>query len=218
MLIVLTVGCLWRLCFRKPLQNNNNKHNFTVSTLEAATDGFSKKNRVGKSVYRGILRDGSEVRIEIYLNNKISRSRFVEECEVLVRLRHKNLVRVCGWCCDRSLRALVTEWPRSGGEDEVMSVEMWVLESGPSWKQRLKVLVGVLKGMRYLQEQWPEVGYDLRATNVLVRQSTVEPLIARFKVGEYSSTKSKSFQYIFFLRTRLKFHHKISSCFVSLNP
>ena len=53
------------------------------------------------------------------------------------------------------------------------------------------MLVGVLKGMCYLQEQWPEVGYDIRTSSVLLHEST-EPLIARFKVGENSSTKSKS--------------------------
>ncbi|XP_022720778.1 probable LRR receptor-like serine/threonine-protein kinase At2g23950 [Durio zibethinus] len=190
--VILMVGCLWWLCFRRPdflpkaLQN---KHKFTNSMLKAATNGFSKKNKVGKSegfaIYRGILRDGTEVRIEIYLNNVISREnrrKFVQECKVLVQLCHKNLVKVYGWCSNRTLSARVTEWT---GEE---SVEMWLSESAPSWKLRLKVLVGVLKGMCYLQEQWPEVDYDLRTSGVLIHQST-EPLIARFKVGENSSRK-----------------------------
>ncbi|OMO83164.1 putative ATP binding protein [Corchorus capsularis] len=42
--------------------------------------------------------------------------------------------------------------------------------------------------MCYIQEQWPEVGYDLRTSSVLVHENA-EPLIARFKVGENSSTK-----------------------------
>ncbi|XVF70440.1 hypothetical protein PTKIN_Ptkin11bG0162000 [Pterospermum kingtungense] len=176
-LIVLVVGCLWWLCFR-------NKHEFTIPMLKAATNGFSKKNMVAKSedfaVYRGILRDGTQVRIEVYLSDS---SNFVEECKVVVQLCHKNLVQVYGWCSNPRLRALVTEWT---GEE---SVETWLLESAPSLKHRFKVLVGVLKGMCYLEEQWPEVGCDLRTSNVFLQEASMEPLIARFKVGEYSSTK-----------------------------
>ncbi|XVF26294.1 hypothetical protein REPUB_Repub14bG0003900 [Reevesia pubescens] len=192
-LIILMVGCFWWLCFRRPdflpraLQN---KRRFTNSMLKAATNGFSKKNMVerseGLAIYRGILRDGTQVRIEIYLNKYINsrekRRKFEEECKVLVQLCHYNLVRVYGWCSNPNMRAIVTEWT---GE---VSVEMWLSESGPSWKHRLKVLVGILKGMCYLQQQWPEVGYDLRTSSVLLLENS-EPLIARFKVGEKSSTK-----------------------------
>ncbi|XWS16690.1 hypothetical protein CRYUN_Cryun34aG0112600 [Craigia yunnanensis] len=126
--------------------------------------------------------------IEIYLNNILRENsrKFVEECKVLIQLYHKNLVKVYGWCTTRTLRAFVTEWT---GEE---SVEMWLSESAPSWKHRLKVLLGVLKGMCYLQEQWPEVSYDLRTSSVLLHEST-EPLIARFKIGENSNRKNSEF-------------------------
>ncbi|KAB1206590.1 LRR receptor-like serine/threonine-protein kinase FLS2 [Morella rubra] len=76
------------------------KNMFTPQILKAATDGFSRKNLVGKNegvdIYRGALRDGTEVRVEIYLDNisRESKRRFVEECKVLAQLRHKNIFRV----------------------------------------------------------------------------------------------------------------------------
>ncbi|OMO73768.1 hypothetical protein COLO4_26877 [Corchorus olitorius] len=184
--VLLLVGGFWWLCFR-------NKHKYSNSVLKAATNGFSRKNMVGRgegfAIYKGILRNGTQVRIEMYYlnnsSNNISRENcrnFVKDCKILVQLRHKNVVKVHGWCSDRYSRALVTEWT---GE---VSLDLWVSESAPPWKQRLKVLVGVLKGMCFLQEQWPEVGYDLRTSSVLVHENA-EPLIARFKVGENSSTK-----------------------------
>lgn len=66
----------------------------------------------GVDIYRGTLRDGTEVRIEIY-KEKISREarrRFTEECAVLVQLHHKNLIHILGWCNNRKQRAIVTEW------------------------------------------------------------------------------------------------------------
>lgn len=142
----------------------------------------------GVDIYRGVLRDGSEARIEIYWDDDISREsqqRFAEECKVLALLRHKNIVRVLGWCNGRRLRAIVTEWM------EAKNVEIWLLGSSPPWKHRLKILMGVVEGVCYLQEEWPQVGYDLRTASLMLSDD-LEPLISRFKVADQSSsTRSK---------------------------
>ncbi|GLT35644.1 hypothetical protein SLA2020_100790 [Shorea laevis] len=191
--VILIVGGFWWCCFQRPdflPRMCRRRHRFTASMLKAATDEFSKKNLMGKSdgiaIYRGILRDGFKVRIEIYWKN-ISRENlrnFAEECKVVVQLCHKNLLRVYGWCNDRRLRAIVAEWT------EENSVEIWISGSAPPWKQRLKVLKGVAEGMLYLEEQWPDIGYDLRTSSVLLSDNQ-EPLISRFKVGDRSNITNK---------------------------
>ncbi|XP_010243934.1 PREDICTED: putative leucine-rich repeat receptor-like serine/threonine-protein kinase At2g24130, partial [Nelumbo nucifera] len=193
--VVLMVGFLGWLCFRRQdilPSVLKHRHNFTPTMLNAATAGFSEKNLVGKSrgveIYKGILKDRTEVRIEIY-NEKIAnqiRRKFVQECQILVQLSHKNLVRVLGWCDNRGLRAIVTEWTDGG------NIESW-LSGYPPWKHRLKVLTGLMEGMYYLQEQWPEVDYDLRASSVMLSHDR-EPLISRFKVGEQNSTSKKIYR------------------------
>ncbi|TQD87136.1 hypothetical protein C1H46_027276 [Malus baccata] len=46
---------------------------------------------------------------------------------------------------------------------------MLLLESNStSWNHRLKILMRVVEGMCYLQEGWPEVGYDLRTSSILL--------------------------------------------------
>ena len=80
---------------------------------------------------------------------------------------------------------------------------------------RLKVLVGVLKGVSYLQEQLSEVGYDLWTSSVLLHEN-VEPLIARFKVGENSSIKSLSL--IFSLNTYFLAAFRLTSTSLTFNP
>ncbi|KAF6153729.1 hypothetical protein GIB67_000962 [Kingdonia uniflora] len=187
----LVIVFLGFVCIRRPdylprfLQR---QHMFTPAMLKAATNGYSEVNLVAKigelGIYRGTLRDGTEVRIEIY-KEKISSEdykNFAEECKVLVQLQHKNLVQVLGWCSRRGLRAIVIEW--INGE----TIEMWLRRS-PPWKQRLKVLFEVVEAMCYLQEQWPEVGYDLKTSSVLLSEEDREPLIVRFSVGEHNRSE-----------------------------
>ncbi|RZC12155.1 Receptor-like serine/threonine-protein kinase ALE2 [Glycine soja] len=163
---------------------------FTPAILKAATNDFSNKYLVGKSdvvhIYKGILRDGTEVKIEMYWDDipRDSYRKFVEECKVLSKLHHKNLVRFLGWCRSRKFRAIITEWTREE------NVEMWLSGSGPPWNHRLKVLMGVVACMRYLQEEWPEVDYELNTSSILLSDN-VEPLISRFKVGDQNSNRRK---------------------------
>ncbi|RZC43784.1 hypothetical protein C5167_036731 [Papaver somniferum] len=184
-LTVVSLGwiCFWRPDFLPPFLRH--QHKFTPSMLKAATSGFSQDNLVAKlaelDIYRGKLRDGTEVRIEIY-QDKITpeqRKEFVEECRVLVQLDHKNLVRVLGWCDRRNPRAIVTEW--SNG----MNLVRWLSQS-PSWNKRLKVLVSVVEGMCYLKDQWPGVVCDLKASSVLLSEDQ-EPLISRLWITDQNN-------------------------------
>ncbi|KAK9156326.1 hypothetical protein Sjap_003806 [Stephania japonica] len=181
--VILTVGFWSFICFRRPDYLPSflcQRRKFTSAMLKAATNGFSGRNLVAKmgdlEIYRGTLRDGTEVRIEIYTQriSKESSIKFVEECKVLVQLQHENLVQVLGWWGNRRSRAIVTEW--TDGEN----IDTW-LSYSPTWKQRLQVVMGVVEGMSYLYEQWPELEYDLSTSSVCLSKETV-PLISRFKV------------------------------------
>lgn len=166
--------------------------------IDAATDEFSDQRLVSKrdgvDIYRGTLRDGREAKIEVYTEkvSKEKRREFEEECEaVFLKVRHKNLVRVLGWCSSRNLKALVTEW--TDGEN----VETWLSSSSlaSSWRRRLRVVMGVVEGVSYLSEQWPEIIYDLDTSSVLLSGDGQEPLISQFKIGDgnNSSTSKHSF-------------------------
>ncbi|KAL6991888.1 hypothetical protein U1Q18_009999 [Sarracenia purpurea var. burkii] len=198
--VVFMVVFLRWLCFSRPdflPRIFQRKHRFTPSMLKAATNGFSKKNLVvnsdGVEIYKGILRDGTEVRIETYWDRKISREErrdFVEKCKILVGLSHKNLVPVLGWCENRGLRAVVAEW--IGGEN----LEMWLSRSDPPWNHRVKVLVRIAEAMRYLQEEWPEVGYDLKSSSVLLSDDHHrEPLISRFRFKDQNNCRKKVYKF-----------------------
>ncbi|XP_027348414.1 putative cysteine-rich receptor-like protein kinase 35 [Abrus precatorius] len=200
-LVMLMVICLGWICFQRPdflpskLQRSKM---FTPAILKAATDGFSNKNLVGKSdvvhIYKGILRDGTEVKIEIYLDDisMDSYHKFVKECKVLSNLNHKNLVRVLGWCRSRKFRAIITEWTKEE------NVEMWLSGSASPWNHRLKVIKGIIECMCYLLEEWPEIDYDLNISTVLLSDN-MEPLISRFKIGDQNNNRRKIFKFGVFI-------------------
>ncbi|CAL9051274.1 unnamed protein product [Musa banksii] len=110
---------------------------------------------------------------------KAFRRTFGEECRILAQLRHKNVAKVIGWCDRRDMQAVVTEGVH------VRSVEEWLVVA-PPWKQRLKVMMGVMDGICYLDEHWLRVGYDLRTRSVLLRED-IEPSICKFKVRNQDS-------------------------------
>lgn len=188
-LVIGTVTCFGWLCFC------GNEHEFSPSILEEASHGFSKRNLVGRtsrsSVYRGVLRDGSEVMIEVYLEkmSRENRRRCLEESKILVQLDHRNVVRVLGWCDSRRFMAVVTEWI------DGKNIETWLKSTVPPWKQRVQVILAVAAGIRYLHEEWPEVRYNLKSRNVQLSENG-EPIISRFKLHDHHhSSTNKIYEF-----------------------
>ncbi|KAJ0975800.1 hypothetical protein J5N97_017765 [Dioscorea zingiberensis] len=199
---VSVVGFLGRLFVRRPdylpsILRRRRHNKYTPAMLKAATGGFSDDNLVEKSerweIYRGRLRDGTEVGIRVQRGrfSRVSRNAFVEECRVLAMMEHENLVKVLGWCDNRDLIAVVSDQRTS-----VCSVEEWLVGSSPPWNHRLKVCIGVMQGLRYLQQQWPQVGCDLRTSNVMLSQE-LNPLISKFRVGTKQNNAEAKIVYKF---------------------
>ncbi|GMH10937.1 hypothetical protein Nepgr_012778 [Nepenthes gracilis] len=80
-------------------------HWFTLRDLEIATDRFSAENVLGEGgygvVYRGRLINGAEVAVKRLLNNLgQAEKEFRVEVEAIGHARHKNLVRLLGYCIE----------------------------------------------------------------------------------------------------------------------
>ncbi|KAJ1383134.1 Serine-threonine/tyrosine-protein kinase, catalytic domain [Sesbania bispinosa] len=80
-------------------------HWFTLRDLELATNRFSAENVIGEGgygvVYRGRLINGSEVAVKKLLNNLgQAEKEFRVEVEAIGHVRHKNLVRLLGYCIE----------------------------------------------------------------------------------------------------------------------
>ncbi|MQM03749.1 hypothetical protein Taro_036537 [Colocasia esculenta] len=84
-------------------------HWFTLRDLELSTNRFSRDNVLGEGgygvVYRGRLINGTPVAVKKLLNNLgQAEKEFRVEVEAIGHVRHKNLVRLLGYCVEGTQR------------------------------------------------------------------------------------------------------------------
>lgn len=149
-------------------------HWFTLRDLELATNRFSKENVLGEGgygvVYRGHLINGTPVAVKKLLNNMgQAEKEFRVEVEAIGHVRHKNLVRLLGYCIEGTHRMLVYEYVNNG------NLEQWLhgamrQHGYLTWEARIKVLVGTAKALAYLHEAIePKVVHrDIKSSNILI--------------------------------------------------
>ncbi|CAO2832489.1 unnamed protein product [Amaranthus hypochondriacus] len=149
-------------------------HWFTLRDLEVATNRFSTENVIGEGgygiVYKGSLVNGTPVAIKRILNNLgQAEKEFRVEVEAIGHVRHKNLVRLLGYCVEGTHRMLVYEYVNNG------NLEQWLhgamrQHGHLTWEARMKVLLGTAKALAYLHEAIePKVVHrDIKSSNILI--------------------------------------------------
>ncbi|KAJ3682057.1 hypothetical protein LUZ60_014630 [Juncus effusus] len=149
-------------------------HWYTLRELEEATDGLAEENVIGEGgygiVYRGVLKDQNIIAIKNLLNNRgQAEKEFKVEVEIIGRVRHKNLVRLLGYCMEGAYRMLVYEYVDNGNLDQWLHGD--VGEKSPlTWEIRMNIMLGTAKGLAYLHEGLePKVVHrDVKSSNILL--------------------------------------------------
>ncbi|XP_059663340.1 probable receptor-like protein kinase At2g42960 [Cornus florida] len=149
-------------------------HWFTLRDLELATNRFSAENVLGEGgygvVYRGRLINGTEVAVKKLLNNLgQAEKEFRVEVEAIGHVRHKNLVRLLGYCIEGVHRMLVYEYVNNGNLEQWLHGAM--CQHGTlTWEARMKVLLGTATALAYLHEAIePKVIHrDIKSSNILI--------------------------------------------------
>ncbi|KAL5209986.1 hypothetical protein ABZP36_005609 [Zizania latifolia] len=151
-------------------------HWFTLRELEEATDGLAEENVIGEGgygiVYKGTLQNSALVAVKNLLNNRgQAEKEFKVEVEAIGRVRHKNLVRLLGYCVEGAYRMLVYEYVDNGNLDQWLHGD--VGEVSPlTWDIRMNIILGTAKGLAYLHEGLePKVVHrDIKSSNILLDQ------------------------------------------------
>ncbi|XP_050108764.1 cysteine-rich receptor-like protein kinase 10 [Malus sylvestris] len=127
----------------------------SLASIHAATDKFSDSNKLGEGgfgpVYKGVLSDGKEVAIKRLSScSEQGSEEFTNEVRLLMKLQHKNLVRLLGFCVEGKEKLLVYEYlPNS-------SLNVFLFDSEKraqlDWSRRVNIISGIARGILYLHE------------------------------------------------------------------
>ncbi|KAL2632637.1 hypothetical protein R1flu_004116 [Riccia fluitans] len=150
---------------------------FDYAEMKTVTKNFSNANHIGSggfgSVYKGVMPDGTIVAVK-KLKNASSEgdSEFVNEVEVINRVRHRNLVRLRGCCVgadEGQQRLLVYDFLPGGSLNDHLFGSS--AKSGHlTWPQRSRIAVDIARGLAYLHHDTspPIFHRDIKASNVLL--------------------------------------------------
>ncbi|XBI41071.1 hypothetical protein VPH35_125571 [Triticum aestivum] len=156
----------------------SNLHVFTVAELKAATQGFLDDNFLGEGgfgpVYKGAVDDkvkpglkAQPIAVKLWdPQGAQGHKEWLSEVIFLGQLRHTNLVKLIGYCCEHENRLLVYEYMAKG------SLENHLFKKFPpvlSWSTRLNIAVGAAKGLAFLHDaEKPVIYRDFKASNILL--------------------------------------------------
>ncbi|KAH7557724.1 hypothetical protein JRO89_XS11G0208600 [Xanthoceras sorbifolium] len=150
---------------------------FTVEEMEAVTSGFAEENVIGSGdngvVYRGVLLDvNARVAVKKLLSNRSGG---------FWQVRHKNLVKLLGYCVEGYNRLLVYEYIDNG------NLHQWlhggVGQTRPlTWSTRLKIIQGIAKG-----PEWSRSTYRQLSETGVVIHMTFDAFIEMFEISHNNS-------------------------------
>ncbi|CAI9090495.1 OLC1v1025274C1 [Oldenlandia corymbosa var. corymbosa] len=154
------------------------KH-ISYSELQTATNRFGEGNLLAlgsySAIYECCLSDGtySAVKVFHFKNARAARETFLTECDLLSRIRHRNLIEFIASCprWDLDIGAIVLEYMPNG------SLERWLYSHNYCLdiSQRLDIMIDVASALDYLHNNYyfPVVHCDVKPGNVLLDEDMV---------------------------------------------
>ncbi|KAG0470265.1 hypothetical protein HPP92_016439 [Vanilla planifolia] len=165
-----------------------------VDEINEMTYNFGSKALMGEGafgkVYYGVLKNGRAAALRKLETCKQPDQEFLAKVSMVSRLKHKNVVELLGYCVDGSLRVLAYEFATRGSLHDILHGRKGVKGAPPGpvlqWAQRVKIAVGVARGLEYLHNTEPRVIHrDIKSCNILLFDDDVVK-IADFDLSDQS--------------------------------
>ncbi|OVA04108.1 Protein kinase domain [Macleaya cordata] len=156
---------------------------FKFEELAIATDNFSGGNKLGEggfgSVYK-VFMVGQEIAVKRLSKGSIQGlEEFKNEVLVILKLQHRNLVRLLGCCIEGEEKMLIYEYMPN------KSLDAFLFDPTKSklldWTKRFQIIEGISRGILYLHRdsRLRVIHRDLKASNILLDED-LNPKISDF--------------------------------------
>ncbi|KAL1336072.1 hypothetical protein AAHE18_10G034700 [Arachis hypogaea] len=177
---------------------------FDCDTLTMATNNFSQDNKLGEggfgSVYMGRLIEGRKIAVKrLSKNSGQGIEEFKNEAKLIVKLQHRNLVRLLGCCIENDEKMLVYEYMENRGLDSILfdKSESRVLLD---WERRFNIIYGIARGLLYLHQdsRFRIIHRDLKISNILLDNEMI-PKISDFgmaRIFDKDQTQAKTLRVV----------------------
>ncbi|XP_065621932.1 LRR receptor-like serine/threonine-protein kinase IOS1 [Quercus suber] len=145
---------------------------FTYADLIRITNNFERvlgKGGFGK-VYHGYI-DDTEVAVKVLsLSSVQGYQQFQAEVKLLMRVHHRNLTTLVGYCYEGPNMGLVYEYMANGDLDAHLSGKNTNILS---WEARLQIALDAAQGLEYLHYgcKPPIIHRDVKTTNILLNEN-----------------------------------------------
>ncbi|KAB2032459.1 hypothetical protein ES319_D05G375400v1 [Gossypium barbadense] len=144
--------------------------------LSRATNGFEESNMLGSGsfgyVYKGRLSDGMEVAIKVFnLQTEGAFRSFDIECDAMLNIVHRNIVKVITCCSSVDFKALVLDYMSNGNLEKWLHSENCFLDI----IQRVDIMIDVALAIEHLHNGHPTpiIHCDIKPSNILLDEDMV---------------------------------------------
>ncbi|XP_043705582.1 MDIS1-interacting receptor like kinase 2-like [Telopea speciosissima] len=147
------------------------------------------------SVYIAKLPTGKVVAVKklhrLEAEEKIFEKSFTNEIHVLTRIRHRNIVKLYGFCSHPRCNFLVYEYIERGSLAYVLGNEAEAVEL--DWNKRINVIKGFVHALSYMHHDCtlPLIHRDISSNNVLL-DADLEPHVADFGTSRFQNPNSSN--------------------------
>ncbi|KAB1206902.1 hypothetical protein CJ030_MR7G008182 [Morella rubra] len=149
---------------------------FVYKDIKEVTKGFDAKYCIGVgasgSVYKAELSSGQVVAVKKLHNAKVEdRKAFESEIQVLTNVRHRNIVKLHGFCSHAEQLLLVCEYLERGSMAKILSKVEQAKEL--DWIKRIGIIKGVANALCYMHHDCkpPIIHRDISSNNILLDAS-----------------------------------------------
>ncbi|KAM0935038.1 putative protein kinase RLK-Pelle-LRR-XI-1 family [Dioscorea sansibarensis] len=156
----------------------------TYEDILRATENLSEKYVIGRGKHGTVYRTEFEAgKLWAVKRVDLSQSCFILEMKVLSSVKHRNLVKVAGYCVKDGFGMIIYEYMPGGTLFDTLHDRK--TQVALDWETRHRIALGIAQGLSYLHHDCvPQIVHrDMKSNNVLM-DSDLEP-----KIGDFGTAK-----------------------------